>query len=56
MAQAARKPQPSAWQTELDKALADLDQRKDDWARTSNAQRIEILRRIKDDTFAVAER
>ena len=55
MAQAVRKPKTEAWQDELDAALGKLDARKDDWARTSNAERIEILQQIKTGVMAVAE-
>jgi len=53
--QAVRKPETQTWQSDLDAALSDLEARKDDWARTSNAERIEILRQVKDNIMQAAK-
>lgn len=43
------------WLEEYEEALAALDAAKDDWARTSNAERIRILQQIKDNLLTVAK-
>ncbi len=40
---------------ELDRVIADLGAAKDDWARTSNAERLLILQEIKDNLMQVAQ-
>ena len=57
MSDAALKPQESRpdWAAGLDAALADLDRRKHDWARTTNAERIAILADVKERVMEVAE-
>jgi len=55
MTQAVRKPTTEAWQDEIDAALSELEARKDDWARTSNAERIDILQQIKTNIMQVAK-
>ena len=57
MSDAALKPQESRpdWTAGLDAALADLDRRKHDWARTTNAERIAILADVKERVMEVAE-
>lgn len=44
-----------AWIEEYEAAVAALDAAKDDWARTPNLERIEILQQIKDNLLSVAE-
>ncbi|MER9531804.1 hypothetical protein NKI89_18625 [Mesorhizobium sp. M0309] len=49
------QPVQPEWAAELDLALTDLDARKDDWAQTSNGERIALLRQVKDHIREVAE-
>ncbi|WP_210328446.1 aldehyde dehydrogenase family protein [Mesorhizobium caraganae] len=49
------QPVQAEWAAELDLVLADLDREKDDWAQTSNSERIALLRKIKDHIREVAE-
>ncbi|MER9454558.1 aldehyde dehydrogenase family protein [Mesorhizobium sp. M0478] len=48
------QPVQPEWAAELDLALTDLDARKDDWAQTSNGERIALLRQVKDHVREVA--
>ncbi|WP_243614023.1 aldehyde dehydrogenase family protein [Shimia aestuarii] len=57
MTQAIQQPveaQPF-WLEEYEAALTALDAGKDNWARTSNAERLQILQHIKDNLLSVAE-